>query len=114
MSQDKLDLKNLVQNMFSLQAERWVIPMNPTAVQTENAPQLALTATRPTLTGAHRCDACGARAYVQVEFAWWADETQIVANTGDLLFCGHHGTKYEAKLREVGFNFVDERWNIQG
>ena len=40
-----------------------------------------------TLTAHDRCDSCGAQAYVRVTL-----------ETGELLFCAHHGAKYKEKL----------------
>jgi hypothetical protein len=51
-----------------------------------------------TLNATDRCDSCGAQAYV------WLNGV-----TGDLLFCGHHFTKYEEKLRSYAFEILDER-----
>ncbi|WP_441338267.1 DUF7455 domain-containing protein, partial [Microbacterium sp. zg.Y909] len=42
------------------------------------------------LTAADRCDSCGAQAYIAAE-----------VNGSELLFCAHHGRKYEEKLRAV-------------
>ena len=42
------------------------------------------------LTAMDRCDSCGAQAYIAAEI-----------NGSELLFCAHHGRKYEDKLREV-------------
>lgn len=49
------------------------------------------------LTAADRCDACGAQAY-------------IAASVGgsELLYCAHHGRKFEEKLRAVATNWHDE------
>lgn len=49
------------------------------------------------LTALDRCDACGAQAY-------------IAATIGDseLLYCAHHGRKFEEKLREVATEWHDE------
>lgn len=49
------------------------------------------------LTAADRCDACGAQAYIAA-----------VVNGSELLFCAHHGHKYEAKLRSVATSWHDE------
>ena len=49
------------------------------------------------LTAADRCDSCGAQAYIAAE-----------VNGSELLFCAHHGHKYEAKLREVATSWHDE------
>ncbi|MFT4220324.1 MAG: hypothetical protein QM611_07395 [Microbacterium sp.] len=49
------------------------------------------------LTAVDRCDSCGAQAYIAAE-----------VNGSELLFCAHHGRKYEAKLREVATSWHDE------
>ncbi|MGO2664468.1 DUF7455 domain-containing protein [Mycetocola reblochoni] len=49
------------------------------------------------LTAADRCDSCGAQAYIRVELP-----------TGELLFCAHHGKKYEEKLATVATSWHDE------
>ena len=56
-------------------------------------------ASHPPLTAADRCDRCGAQAYVRV----------TLPSGGELLFCAHHGTEYEARLREMAVDFQDER-----
>ena len=50
----------------------------------------------------HRCDRCGARAYVR------AYKTGDTNETRHLLFCGHHGHAYEATLIGQGFNTEDQ------
>ena len=61
-----------------------------------------LTPTLPTtvepLTALDRCDRCGAQAYVRV----------TLASGGDLLFCAHHGKKYEDGLKSVAVDIHDE------
>ncbi|PPF85232.1 hypothetical protein C5B96_06450 [Subtercola sp. Z020] len=49
------------------------------------------------LTGADRCDSCGAQAYIRVEM-----------NSGDLLFCAHHGREVHAKLFPIAKSWHDE------
>jgi hypothetical protein len=49
------------------------------------------------LTAADRCDSCGAQAYIAAE-----------VNGSELLFCAHHGRKYEEKLRAVATSWHDE------
>lgn len=49
----------------------------------------------------HRCDRCGARAYVRAFKTGETNEDRI------LLFCGHHGKAYEASLIGQGFNSED-------
>ena len=44
-----------------------------------------------------RCDSCGAQAYIRVVLA-----------EGELLFCGHHGRRHEAKLRPIAVEWHDE------
>ena len=56
-----------------------------------SAPAIALP-TRPTLTAFDRCDRCGARAGVQV----------LLPSGGELVFCAHHGRRYEVALIEQG------------
>ena len=55
-----------------------------------------LAADRP-ITGLERCDSCGAQAYVRV-----------MLNDSELLFCGHHAKKHEAKLRPMAEVWHDE------
>lgn len=49
------------------------------------------------LTALDRCDSCGAQAYIRV-----------VVNSGELLFCAHHGRKYQEKLSEIAHSWHDE------
>ena len=49
------------------------------------------------LTAADRCDSCGAQAYIAAE-----------VNGSELLFCAHHGRKYEEKLRSIATTWHDE------
>ncbi|GAA4482671.1 DUF7455 domain-containing protein [Microbacterium panaciterrae] len=49
------------------------------------------------LTAMDRCDACGAQAYIAA-----------VVNGHELLYCAHHGRKYEEKLRAVATSWHDE------
>ncbi|MFT4210589.1 MAG: hypothetical protein QM626_01850 [Microbacterium sp.] len=65
--------------------------MNTTTAP-EQAPVLAFR-----LTAADRCDSCGAQAYIAAE-----------VNGSELLFCAHHGRKYEEKLRAVATSWHDE------
>ena len=50
------------------------------------------------LTAADRCDRCGAQAYILVR----------LAGGGELLFCAHHGKRYEDGLRKVALEIFDE------
>ncbi|MBN9214169.1 MAG: hypothetical protein J0J04_05015 [Microbacterium sp.] len=49
------------------------------------------------LTAEDRCDSCRAQAYVAAE-----------VNGSELLFCAHHGRKYETKLKAVATSWHDE------
>lgn len=49
------------------------------------------------LNATDRCDSCGAQAYIAAE-----------VNGSELLFCAHHGRKYEEKLKEVATSWHDE------
>lgn len=51
-----------------------------------------------------RCDECGAQAFVRAEKLLFVDEQPLV---GELLFCGHHGTKHTPKLTDDGFTVTD-------
>lgn len=51
----------------------------------------------PHLTAIDRCDACGAQAYITA-----------TVNGSELMFCAHHGRKYEAKLKAVATAWHDE------
>lgn len=64
--------------------------MSHTGTQTVDAVQ-------PQLTAADRCDSCGAQAYIRA-----------VVSNGELLFCAHHGKKYEEKLMAVAESWHDE------
>ena len=49
------------------------------------------------LTALDRCDSCGAQAYIRVELG-----------NGELLFCSHHGKKYQEKLSGIAQSWHDE------
>lgn len=53
---------------------------------------------RPELNGLDRCDSCGAQAYVAAEIGG-----------SELLFCAHHATQFEPKIRAVASSWHDER-----
>lgn len=53
------------------------------------------------LTALDRCDSCGAQAYVRAHFI-----------TGDLLFCAHHFTKFEASMTNKLLDVQDERHKL--
>ncbi|WP_309071344.1 DUF7455 domain-containing protein [Arthrobacter sp.] len=56
------------------------------------------TATRE-LTALHRCDRCGAQAYVRAV---------LQSSGGELLFCGHHARAVESTLRPQTSEWQDE------
>ena len=64
--------------------------MSNTATDALDAPTYELTAL-------DRCDSCGAQAYIRVELG-----------SGELLFCAHHGKKYQDKLEGVARSWHDE------
>ncbi len=49
------------------------------------------------LSAMDRCDSCGAQAYIRVTL-----------NSGDLLFCAHHGNQFKEKLFPTALNWHDE------
>ena len=49
------------------------------------------------LTASDRCDSCGAQAYIRVAIG-----------SSELLFCAHHGKKYQEKLATVASDWHDE------
>jgi hypothetical protein len=57
----------------------------------------AIAPTKP-LTALDLCDRCGAQAYVRV----------LLPNSGELLFCAHHGREYAAALAKVAVDIQDE------
>lgn len=58
---------------------------------------------KSTLVLADRCDLCGAQAFGAAHFS---------SAESPLLFCAHHFTKYEAKLKDVGASLLDERHRV--
>ena len=51
----------------------------------------------PRLTASDRCDSCGAQAYIRVAIG-----------SSELLFCAHHGKKYQEKLTTIASDWHDE------
>lgn len=51
----------------------------------------------PQLTALDRCDACGAQAYIRATL-----------ESGELLFCAHHGAKVKDKLQPTAIAWLDE------
>lgn len=64
---------------------------------TATAQAAAESAVSHRLTALDRCDSCGAQAYIAAE-----------VNGSELLFCAHHGRKYEEKLRAIATSWHDE------
>ncbi|MBF4549193.1 hypothetical protein C5E07_05595 [Pseudoclavibacter sp. RFBJ3] len=64
-----------------------------TALRTDSAP----------IAATDRCDACGAQAYVRVQLS-----------AGELLFCAHHATRHEEKLRKQAVAWHDETSRLHG
>ena len=54
------------------------------------------------LTASDRCDSCGAQAYIRVAIG-----------SSELLFCAHHGRKYQEKLSAVASDWQDESARLQ-
>lgn len=69
--------------------------MSNTATEAPEAPSYELSAL-------DRCDSCGAQAYIRVELG-----------KGELLFCAHHGKKYQEKLEGVARSWHDESSRLQ-
>src|SRR5580698_1009807 len=57
----------------------------------------AIAPTKP-LTALDLCDRCGAQAYVRV----------LLPNSGELLFCAHHGREHAQALAKVAVDIQDE------
>ena len=57
---------------------------------------------KPTLNATHRCDRCGAQAYVRV----------FLKSGNDLLFCGHHFERNLAAMAPVMRGKIDERHRL--
>lgn len=67
------------------------------ATEAPVAPTGIVTTTHLRFTSMDRCDTCGAQAYIGA-----------TVNGTELIFCAHHGRKYEAKLRAVATTWHDE------
>ncbi|NBR64335.1 MAG: hypothetical protein EBS85_00240 [Micrococcales bacterium] len=66
--------------------------------KTESNQEVSEVATElPALTAADRCDVCGAQAFIRVVLA-----------SGDLVFCGHHGSANKDKLKPIAISWQDE------
>lgn len=64
---------------------------------TEEAPQVV----EKVMKIADRCDRCNAQAFVLVKGV-----------SGELMFCGHHFTKFETELTKFAYEIIDERSSI--
>lgn len=64
----------------------------------QNASDTTVIEERPhELTASDRCDSCGAQAYIRVAIG-----------SSELLFCAHHGKKYQEKLSVLATEWHDE------
>ena len=60
--------------------------------------------TEAILNATHRCDSCGAQAYVRALF-----------HVGEALqFCLHHWRQHEAVVRTVALDVLDETYRLLG
>lgn len=73
------------------------------STSTIDAPAVDTLSYQPLRAALDRCDTCGAQAYVAAE-----------VNGSELLFCAHHATKYEQKLKAVASSWHDERSKLAG
>jgi hypothetical protein len=62
------------------------------------------TAVATPLSAEDRCDRCGAQAYVRVR----------LPEDLELLFCAHHGRRYEPTLRPTALAWLDESDRLAG
>ena len=65
--------------------------------QTEQVTPVEKTEELVPLTASDRCDICGAQAFIRVVLA-----------SGDLVFCGHHGSANKDKLKPIAISWQDE------
>ena len=56
------------------------------------------------LNAAHRCDACGSRAYVYLVLK----VTERLPDGGSLLLCAHHARQHWPKVKHLVWMFIDE------
>jgi len=71
-------------------------------METAIVEEVSETTETDTLNATDRCDSCNAQAYVWVN-----------GISGDLLFCGHHFSKSEEKIRAYAFEIIDERHKLE-
>lgn len=70
-------------------------PKNTSSTATEK-PELA-----HRFTALDRCDSCGSQAYISA-----------LVNGSELLFCAHHGHRFEDKLKAVSSEWYDESFRL--
>lgn len=56
------------------------------------------------LTAEHRCDRCGAQAFLRA----------VLAGGGELLFCAHHAREHKLKITELAVHIQDETPALEG
>ena len=61
-----------------------------------------LSPTPAPLTKADRCDRCGAQAFVRA----------VMPGGHDLVFCVHHGRRYEQPLRDAAVTVLDQSGEV--
>lgn len=71
--------------------------MQTTISPDTGAPVTTSNMSTPQLTASDRCDSCGAQAYIRV-----------VVSSGELMFCAHHGKKYQSQLSPIAESWHDE------
>lgn len=72
--------------------------MSTSTIDGPAADTLSYEPLRAPLTNLDRCDSCGAQAYVAATI-----------NGSELLYCAHHATEYEIKLKAAASSWHDER-----
>ena len=77
--------------------ESWTQHQARRRERAETAPSGALARTEP-MNALHRCDRCGAQAYVRV----------LLLSGQDLLFCAHHYRQHAPALAKVAAEIRDE------
>src|SRR5215469_17188197 len=77
--------------------ESWTQRQAQRREREETAPSGALARTEP-MNAVHRCDRCGAQAYVRV----------LLLSRQDLLFCAHHYRQHASALARVALAVQDE------
>ena len=70
--------------------------------QREEAMPTALLALAVPMNALHRCDRCGAQAYVRV----------LLPSRLELLFCAHHNRQYASALADIAVEIQDETMRL--